>query len=65
VAPPTVGVFLLVGWAAPWLLVGWVVATAEFLPYVPFPAIVAVLYVLALGVAWYRTGHRGQRTGNG
>src|SRR5438067_7105086 len=36
VAPPRFGVFLLLGWAVPWLLVGLVVATDEF--WVPFAA---------------------------
>ncbi len=58
VASPQLGVALLVGWAAPWLLVGWVVAGDELIPYLPFPAIVTALYVLALGLAFYRTGRR-------
>jgi hypothetical protein len=56
VAPPKLGVFLLLGWAAPWLLVGLVVATDS--SWVPFAAIITALYVLALGLAFYRTGHR-------
>ena len=56
VASPRFGVFLLLGWAAPWLLVGLVVATDG--SWVPFPAIITALYVLALGLAYYRKGHR-------
>jgi hypothetical protein len=62
-APPRFGVFLLMGWAAPWLLVGLVVATDEF--WVPFAAIITALYLLALCVAYYRTAHRGQEKGKG
>ena len=56
VAPPWFGVFLLLGWAVPWILVGMVVATDDF--WVPFAAIITALYVLALGLAFYRTRHR-------
>ena len=58
VAPPQLGVSLLLGWLAPWLLVLLVVATDEFNPYLPFPAIITAVYVLALGLGFYRTGHR-------
>jgi hypothetical protein len=61
VASPRVGVFLLLGWVAPWLLVGLVVATDAV--WVPFAGIITALYVLALGVACYRTGHRSQVKG--
>jgi hypothetical protein len=60
-APPVAGVFLLVGWAAPWLLVLLVVADEGLKPYLPFPAIVTALYVLALGLAWHRSSSHGQR----
>ena len=55
-ASPRLGVCLLLGWAAPLLLVGLVVATDD--AWVTFPAITTVLYVLALGLAFYRTAHR-------
>ncbi|HEY7067202.1 MAG TPA: hypothetical protein VII06_37415 [Chloroflexota bacterium] len=58
VAPPLVGVCLLLGWAAPWVLVGLVVATADVGPWVPFPVSITALYVLALGLAFFRRGHR-------
>jgi hypothetical protein len=57
-ASPLFGVFLLLGWAVPWLLVGLVVATDDASPWVPFPVSITALYVLALGLAFYRTGHR-------
>jgi hypothetical protein len=57
-ASPQLGAFLLLGWAVPWVLVGLVVATDDFGPWVPFPVIITGLYVLALGVAFYRRGHR-------
>jgi hypothetical protein len=59
-APPRFGVFLLLGWAAPWLLVGLVVVTADFLPFLPFPGIITAVYVLALCLAFYRAGRRRQ-----
>jgi hypothetical protein len=65
VASPWFGVCLLVGWAAPWLLVGWVVATDEFLPYLPFPAAVTALYVVGVCLTFYRKGPRRQGTGAG
>jgi hypothetical protein len=58
VASPQFGVPLLLGWAAPWLLVLLVVADDGFVPYLPFPASITALYVLALGLAFYRRGHR-------
>ena len=57
VASPSFGVFLVLGWAAPWLLVGWVAAT-DLISFVPFPAIVTAVYVLSLCIAFYRAGHR-------
>lgn len=65
IAPTAVGVALLVGWAAPWILVLLVVADDGVNPYLPFPGIVTVVYVLALGVAWYRSRHRLQGKGTG
>jgi hypothetical protein len=62
-ASPRLGICLLLGWAAPLLLVGLVVATDE--SWLTFPAITTVLYVLALGLAFYRTGHRRQGIANG
>src|SRR3954452_4937388 len=62
-SPPVVGLFLLLGWAAPWLLVMLVVLTGD--EWVPLPAIVTALYVLALGISWYQTRRRGQTKGNG
>src|SRR3954454_19915838 len=56
IAPPRFGVFLLLGWALPWLLVELVVATDDV--WVPFAAIITALYLLALGLAVYRTRHR-------
>jgi hypothetical protein len=56
-APPQLGVSLLLGWLAPWLLVLVVAATDEFTPYLPFPAFITAVYVLALGLAFYRTRH--------
>src|SRR5437763_17018703 len=55
VAPPRFGVFLLLGWAVPWLLVGLVVATDDV--WVPFAAIITALYVLALGLSLYRIAY--------
>ena len=62
VVPPRYGVCLLLGWLAPLLLVGLVVATADVMPWVPFPAITTVVYVLALCLAFYRAGRRRQGT---
>jgi hypothetical protein len=56
VASPPLGVSFLLGWAVPLLLVGLVVATDD--SWLPFPAITTALYVLALGLGFYRTGHR-------
>ena len=58
VAPPQLGAGLLLGWIAPWVLVGWVVATDDLSPWVPVPVIITLFYVLALGLAAYRSGHR-------
>jgi hypothetical protein len=57
VASPGVGGFLLLGWAAPWLLV-LLVAITDFGAWTLFPASVTALYVLALCVSCYRNGHR-------
>lgn len=55
---PRYGLAVLLGWAAPWLLITWVVITDEFLPYAPFPIAVTVLYVLTLIVAFLRSRRR-------
>jgi hypothetical protein len=60
VLPPVAGLFLVLGWAAPWLLVGVVVITDDFAPWAPFPVGVTLIYLLALGIAWYRTAQRRQ-----
>jgi hypothetical protein len=60
VVQPRFGLLLLLGWGAPWLPVGWVVATADAIPWVPYPALTTLVYVLTLCVACYRAGHRRQ-----
>jgi hypothetical protein len=57
VASPGVGVFLLLGWAAPWVLV-LLVAISDLDTWTLFPASVTALYLLALGVSCYRNSHR-------
>ena len=63
VASPGVGVFLLLGWAAPWLLV-LLLAITGFGAWTLFPASVTALYVLALCLSCYRYGHRSPVKGN-
>ena len=55
-APPRFGAFLLLGWVAPWLLVGLVAIDDSTV--LVFPASITALYVLALCLAAYRAARR-------
>jgi hypothetical protein len=55
VVSPRYGAFLLLGWAAPWLLVWLVVMTDDSI--VLFPAIITALYLLALCLSFHRARH--------